>query len=299
MKKTVKLYGLSCESCNSLIERYAEKSGVKVESGDFKAGQYVFEAASSAEIDSLLSNLEKMGYTQTPKQSGRLTRATATIGKLLFTNEFSQERTMLLTAAGALFASIILQVILGSFFAKRAEASVLFPFALFLDIGVAASLFAAWHVSKIREKTSCMTGMMVGMTSGMMAGLMVGYALGASNGMFVGSVVGMAIGFVLGTWAGSGCGVMGAMEGMMAGVMAGTMGAMLAVMMLADNLLAFMAIFLVACLSILAAHTYMIMKEFGPAPAGGQWKTAVAIIVANVVLYLLMLIGPKSAIAIA
>lgn len=300
-ERKITLHGISCESCGALITRIAAKRSVKVAAFDIASGEFSFEADDTAKIDGLLSELDSLGYSPERRRAGHSKRAWAFLSDMVSGEKYPAEYGMALVSFFAVIASAGLQFAAVALLGLRPQFAKIFPYAMLMDVSVAAIAFTIWHFKSIRKQVSCMTGMMVGMTVGMMAGFMVGYFLGATNGMFVASVVGVLAGAILGVWAGKCCGVMGAMEGMMGGLMAGTMGAMLSVMLIADNLLAFSLFFLAVCLSILAAHCYMLTKEFGAAEEGNNRPVAVVVAIAlsSLALVLLMLIGPKGAITIA
>jgi len=120
---------------------------------------------------------------------------------------------------------------------------------------------AVWHINAYKANVTHMVGMMIGMTFGMQTGLLIGSIIGATNGMFIGSIVGMLFGVFVGWMNGKCCGVMGVMEGTMAGIMGGTMGAMISVMMLSDNLLLFMPVFIIVNIFVLLGLSYMLYEE--------------------------------------
>ena len=293
MERTVRLSGLSCESCAALISRTAAKNGVNVVSSDLESGNFTFESESPASVDFLLSKLEELGYSSRGLRGSKIKRVKSMMQELI-SGSLVQEREMLVYSVLSVIVSIGLQFILFPLIGYRAQFTALLPFIAMLDVSAGALLFSMWHFFSLKSQVSCMTGMMVGMTMGMIGGFLSGYVIGATNGMFMGSVFGVAIGFVLGVWAGSCCGVMGAMEGIMAGLMSGTMGAMLSIMMLSDHLMLFSAFFLAVCLAILGASFYMLNKEFGNVnQAEGHAQAVMFAAALSTVLAFVIMAGPK------
>jgi hypothetical protein len=95
--------------------------------------------------------------------------------------------------------------------------------------------------------------------------------------------------------------VLWAMEGMMAGLMGGTMGPMLTVMMLNDNVLIFLPIFLVTCLGILFGLMKIVYQEHNtnaekqPVIEGWPLTSFLAInFLLTILLSIFILLGPRS-----
>ena len=174
--------------------------------------------------------------------------------------ETALERKVLKMSLISLIALLCISSALYIFVGSSLQISSRIPFLAYTLLSSVAIVASITHFRAHQREFSCMHGMMIGMTIGMAAGFLFGAIIGATNGMFVGSIFGMAVGMLTGAYCGKCCGIMGVMEGMMAGVMGGTMGAMLTVMMLNDNLLAFMALFFVACMAILASFAYMLYE---------------------------------------
>ncbi len=171
---------------------------------------------------------------------------------------------------------------------------------LYLNISIATISVGIWHIYSYKTKVTCMVGMMIGMTIGMQTGMMVGAVMGATNGFFVGAMVGMLLGTAVGAITGYCCGVMGVMEGMMAGLMGGTMGPMITVMMFSDNVLWFMPFYIIINVTIVWGLSYMLYEEVVEGrkvvkkPIEFSTIASMAII-ANFVLLMIILYGPKSA----
>jgi|SRR3989344_2306976 len=172
-------------------------------------------------------------------------------------------------------------------------------YIFFTILAVVGNTTAIYHLKSYRNAVTCMTGMMIGMTIGMISGLTFGYLVGATNGMFIGAVYGMIVGISTGIWCGKCCGIMGLMEGAMAGLMGGTMGAMLSVMLLADNIMIFTPIFIIACLGILYGLGYLVYNEHKDSdekliePYPLSIFFVVCFIITTITI-LLMVYGPKS-----
>ncbi len=279
MEDTLQLSGLECDSCEKVVARIVAKNSCAFKSLDAKSGKLVVDAPSEQNASALRDALLDAGYGvgSKPAARGDFRRFNAFISKLFNGGaELATERAILEAAVASLFAMVILVSL--SFFLPQLSAARPYAVLLILGaLGAAASYFALQHFRYYTEPQTCMCGMMVGMTIGMMAGFLAGALSGAANGMFTGSVVGMAVGMYLGAVAGSSVGVMGVMEGLMAGLMSGTMGAMLSVMLYNDNLVPFLFILFAACISMLAALSYMLYRESGPLPEGKRPSLAMAV----------------------
>jgi copper chaperone CopZ len=272
VSKTIYIHGMTCASCERLVTKAVESAGGKVHSVDAKEGKATIELAESgAAFEKVKDAIVASGYVVAESknelsQTEPFGQQMEVFLKKLLSGEkgLSAERKILKMS----LLSFLLIIFAGFFlylFAFRGMPSFssLFPFLFYTIISAVALTASMAHYRSHKGEFTCMEGMMIGMTIGMMAGFLFGAVIGATNGMFVGSVFGMAIGMLAGAWAGKCCGIMGVMEGMMAGLMGGTMGAMLTVMMLADNLMVFMPIFVASCLAILAGLTYMIYNSAG------------------------------------
>lgn len=268
--KTIYIAGMTCHSCEKLVAKAVESVGGKVHSIDARAGVATVDCPSGA-TEKLKSAIADAGYelldkdrkVYAPEPFERELRIF--INKLLDgERELHAERKLLALS----FGSMVLLLACGFMFylfVLRAlpDIGARIPFLLYGTLSAVAITASIAHYYSHRRSFTCMEGMMVGMTIGMMAGFLFGAVVGATNGMFAGSVFGMAVGMLTGAYCGKCCGIMGVMEGMMAGLMGGTMGAMLSVMMISDNLLLFMPLFVASCLAILAGLTYMIYSSAG------------------------------------
>ncbi len=209
--------------------------------------------------------------------------------------ELAFERKLIAYSIAALIVIGLLQFAIFQSVLQNANYSIAqIPLMALLAISTAAIVTSYYHQRIYSQSLSCMSGMMVGMTIGMVSGLLFGSIIGASNGMFWGSITGMAVGMAFGAAAGRTSGIMAILEGLMAGLMGGTMGAMLSVMMLNENFLAFITIFIVSCTTILAGLSYMIFKEGQPAKTGISLARFLALSVAIAIASnLLMAFGPR------
>ncbi len=271
------LSGMSCGSCERIIERLAEKNGAKVKAIDGNTGKVVVEIADAAEgrqgtnINEFKAQLAERGFFEKGAgagQRGDFSRVVMYISKVLSGEENVTVESRLLNFALASAALlVVLSIALYALFMQGLEDRLAYVPVLFLSVVASVStVFSYFHAACYRKLLTCQNGMMVGMAMGMIPGIMVGAILGATNGMFIGSVAGMLFGMGLGYRLGKCCGVMGAMEGIMAGLMAGTMGAMLSVMMLRDNLIAFLLMLFASGAVILVGLSYLLYREQGAAP---------------------------------
>jgi len=196
-------------------------------------------------------------------------------------------------------------VLYRGFFAGIADFAKYHSYILYLVVSVVFIGSAVWHIKHYRHTFNCSIGMMVGMTVGMVSGFTIGAIVGATNGMFVGSVTGIIVGMGIGAWCTRTCGIMSVLEGLMAGLMAGLMGAMTTVMLINDNIALFMPILIGSCLLITGGMSYMIYKERKDdrksiaSPDGYDMINYIAVMfIVAVVITFIMVLGPKSAIAI-
>lgn len=265
------LSGMSCESCEKLIARAAEKVGVKTLEVDSKSGKAVF-LLDEAVIPELKKSLAEKGFNERDdsiydEQRGDLKNVFTFInGVISGMDGFKAEHQV---SVYGLVSFAVITVVFALFFnivsPQLNNAAAYIPL-LFLAIVTSVTAFISFfHMRCYRNGLSCTNGMMVGMTTGMMTSFMAGALVGATNGMFIGSVFGTFIGILFGFSLGKYSGVMGAMEGIMAGLMAGTMGAMLSVMMLNDNLLIFLFLLAGLCVFTLGGLSYMMHREAGSA----------------------------------
>lgn len=285
--KQVNITGMECASCERLIEKAVASAGGTVRSISASGGVAVLDCP-DGKFEDVKKAIVSAGYSvsgepvavepdQTslahhagaescPTKPLSFEKEMALFVRKLFNGEkeLSAERKILKMSLLSLlllaFAGFFLYLFI--WHGKTGFAPKI-PFLIYAALSSVSIIAAAAHYRSHKAEFTCMEGMMIGMTIGMVAGFLFGAVVGATNGMFVGTVFGMAVGMVAGAYTGKCCGIMGVMEGMMAGLMGGTMGAMLTVMMLADNLLLFMPIFVGSCLAILAGLTYMMYNSAG------------------------------------
>lgn len=167
----------------------------------------------------------------------------------------------------------------------------------YLDVSVVALVATLGYLrSYIYGNANHMVGAMIGMTIGMQVGTMIGGVLGATNGFFIGAIVGMTLGSLYGVVTAWCCGPMAVMHGLMAGVMGGTMGAMVVVMMIPDNVLIFMPVFITVNLLILIWFTYLFYRE---CVVGDRCPTQKPVSLPNMLGTCLLTIGVLTAIMVA
>lgn len=286
--RQITISGMECASCERLIEKAVASAGGAVRSIDASRGVAVLDYQ-EGKFDDVRRAIASAGYSIVGGPAAAETIAKAESAHhlnndacptkpLSFEKEVELFVRKLFSGEKELWAerkllkmsliSFLLLTFIGFFlylFIWHGKAGVApkIPFLFYSALSAVSVIAAAAHYHSHRAEFTCMEGMMIGMTIGMVAGFLFGAVVGATNGMFVGSVFGMAVGMVAGAYTGKCCGIMGVMEGMMAGLMGGTMGAMLTVMMLADNLLLFMPLFIGSCIAILAGLTYMMYNSAG------------------------------------
>ncbi len=302
---TLHLSGMSCGSCEKLIERVAKSNGAMVETVDANSG-LVRLSCPQEMLGTIKEELAKRGFRETDgaEERGDPARLFAYVRSVIAAEPHVELENRLLNYSLAAGAAILVG---GGFFYGALLDALGTPLRaasmlLFVMIAAVLTAYSYAHMSAYRRWMSCTNGMMVGMTTGMASGFMIGGILGATNGMFVGSVGGMAVGISLGLALGRSCGIMGAMEGVMAGLMSGTMGAMTTVMMLNDHVIAFMYILSAVCAVIVGGLSYMMFREAGPAPRegyrGGFAVFAYLAIALSAMMVLIILLGPKSGIVL-
>lgn len=268
--KTINIAGMTCSSCERLISRAVESEGGKVHSISATSGKAVVDYPDGA-LERIKTVIAASGYSVLDSDGKAVAVEPFEAEIKIFLKKLVDGEKELKTERNILkmsVLSILLLTAIGFFFYITFWRSLpgigaRIPFLFYSGVSAVAITAAVAHYHSHRFQFTCMEGMMVGMTIGMTAGFLFGAVVGATNGMFVGSVFGMAVGMVAGAYCGKCCGIMGVMEGMMAGLMGGTMGAMLTVMMIADNLVLFMPLFVISCVAILAGLTYMIYNTAG------------------------------------
>jgi len=302
----IELNGMTCESCEKIIERVAERNDTAVKQIDVKKGFAIFESDEN-KILMIKQQLSERGITE--KGLAATTRGDFSRIKKYFIGVISGEKdfyveTKILNYSFASAIAIIAFFIFAYNFAMPSIFNSIENFTgyvplIFLAIFSSILIFGSYeHMNTYKKDMSCMNGMMVGMIVGMISGFMVGAIIGATNGMFIGSLAGMTVGIGLGINLGRCCGIMGALEGAMAGLMAGIMGAMTSVMLLLDNLVLFLYVCFTISLAILAGLSYMMFRESGSTAAKSDLKiqfldflTKSSIL--TFLLLVIMLFGPK------
>lgn len=218
----------------------------------------------------------------------------------------SAEKSMIKIGVAAFVLLVLAEAILyRGFFAGISDFDKYWSYIVYLTISVVFIGSAVWHIKHYRHMFDCSLGMMVGMTTGMMAGFMIGAIIGATNGMFVGSVAGMIFGMGIGAWCIRTCRIMPILEGLMAGLMSGLMGAMTTVMMVSDNITFFMPLLIGSCLLITGGMSYMVYdeskddrKNIKSMDKYDMINYIAVMFIITIALTFLMVLGPKSAIAI-
>ena len=300
------LNGLHCNACEKIIDRGAAQNNASVKDIDERSG-FVTITCEESTIGKLKKELELKGFTERRGEvkgpRGDFGRVKDYLFSILSAAPETYVESRLLNYSLASFVLLMLAGIMISFFAAGAiqNFASYVPFFFLSIVFSIIVVFSYNHMLAYKETISCTVGMMVGMTVGMIIGFMSGALIGVTNGMFAGSIVGILLGIGTGVSIGRHCGVMGAMEGIMAGFMAGIMGAMTSVMLISDNLVAFLYIAFVICAIVLFGLSYMMFRETGSA-ANDALKTGLLKFLAtaalfNVFMILIMVFGPKSALA--
>ncbi len=296
----LRLNGMTCGSCEKLIERIATDEGASTTRVNAKEGVAIIRCREDR-LQALKSRLAQKGFPERKADGARGSPEGVKLYLLsLLAGEphVEVESNLMKYAVG----SLVVLLAFGAFgygYLLKAFGSPVAAVSLFLlaaggSVMIVSSYF---HMACYRKNMSCSNGMMVGMTTGMIAGYLIGALLGATNGMFVGSVVGLAFGVGIGLALGRHCGIMGAMEGIMAGLMSGIMGAMTSIMLINDNLLAMLYILGGISITTLGGLSYMMHREAGPAPMaelGARFDNFfMASLILSALLLLTMIYGPK------
>ncbi|MEW6721759.1 MAG: hypothetical protein AB1324_00700 [Candidatus Micrarchaeota archaeon] len=295
------LNGMTCGSCERLIQRVAEQNGGTVREVDANSG-VVTLACDETALGKIKSELASKGFPERRAgegQRGDPARVGKYVASIIAGEAHVETEGRLLNYALGSAASLVL--LFGAVYAAfQAIIPSAFAYLPLIALAIASSVLSVFsysHMKAYSRSISCSNGMMVGMTMGMISGFLVGALVGAANGMFIGSLAGMAAGIALGGNLGRCCGIMGALEGVMAGLMAGIMGAMTSVMMLGDNLVLFLYILFGVCAFVLGGLSYMMFREAGAAPADAQKarfaEFAGASAAFAIALSLVMVYGPK------
>lgn len=302
----IELNGMTCESCEKIIERVAERNDTTVKQIDVKKGFAILESDEN-KILKIKQQLSERGITE--KGSAATTRGDFSRIKKYFMGVIAGEKdfyveTKLLNYSFASAIVIIASFIFAYNFAIPSLFNSIENFTgyvplIFLAILSSILIIGSYeHMNTYKKDISCMNGMMIGMIIGMVSGFMIGAIIGATNGMFIGSLAGMTVGISLGVNLGRCCGIMGALEGAMAGLMAGIMGAMTSVMLLLDNLVLFLYVCFAISLAIFAGLSYMMFRESGSTAARSDLnikfvdflaKTSIFVFLLSII----MLFGPK------
>jgi len=297
----LRLKGMSCGSCERIIERVVTSNGASVRSIDAKTGTVVI-ACREDQLDSLKSHLAQKGFTEGEGNCcnrGDLSGVKKYLLALLAGEPQVEVETKLMNYAIISAATLVFVGAFGSGLLLKVfgNAANTISFLMLIIAASVMTVFSYFHMACYKRNMSCTNGMMVGMTTGMVAGFLMGAIVGATNGMFVGSVVGLASGATIGIGVGRYSGIMGAMEGIMAGLMSGLMGAMTSIMLLNDNLLAMLYILAGISVVTLGGLSYMMYREEGSAPVGQLGARIDNFFMASAALSALLLLiiayGPK------
>ena len=298
MEQNLRLEGLSCEACEKVIRKVAEKNNARLKSIDRSTGTVNLELDSN-NLETIKSELTIRGFPEKGKGSrGEMKRVWRYIKLILSGDKETAVESKLLNYG---LGSLIVLIVIGAFasttlFGSSGKLWQYMPLVYLTMFTSIMTIVSYEHMLSYRKNLSCTNGMMVGMTSGMSAGFLFGALIGATNGMFVGSVAGMSAGMFIGAKLGKNSGVMGGLEGLMAGGMAGTMGAMISVMMINDHLIDFLHILFVSYAVIMGGLSYMMYREDGPAEHSDT--VFLKVLYGAALLFLatlfIMVFGPKS-----
>lgn len=299
---TLELKGMTCGSCEKLIERIITQNESEIVEIDASSGKVTVRCKEDR-INGIKQKLADKGFPEKQaddRQRGQINRVVEYVKSIIAGKPHTIVESRLaeyVIGSGALMliASVVMFAIYPNSFQT---VKPYLPLFIILVGSVLATMFSYHHIKCYWRNLSCTNGMMVGMTIGMMSGFLSGALVGATNGMFIGSVVGMGLGIVPGLALGRHSGIMGAMEAIMAGIMAGTMGAMLSVMMITDNLILFLYILFGLCTIMLGSLSYMMYREAGVTPAK-EFNIRfvdffVVAVIVTVLMMWIMLYGPKN-----
>ncbi|MEM4261501.1 MAG: heavy-metal-associated domain-containing protein [Candidatus Diapherotrites archaeon] len=289
----LRLSGLSCGSCERLIQRVVSANGGVVKDIDVDAGVVLVDY--DGPIDRIKSVLAEQGFVEVVGKSDRgdFVRFFNYVSGVVFSRRGFEVESLLLNYS-LVSSFVVFFISLFLYFVAFSSFHVLFlSFLIVLPLS-----FSFFHVKFYRRRLSCQLGMMVGMVSGMISGFLVGAFIGASNGMFFGSLLGVLAGVLIGLELGRCCGVMGVIEGLMAGIMSGVMGAMTSVMLYYEGLVVFLYFIFGLCILVLGFLSYMLYREAGSGNVS-DFKVSVFEFVFVVVLFFVFLVsfalfGPKS-----
>ena len=306
--KSINIAGMTCSSCERLITKAVESEGGKVHSISATSGKAVVDYQEGT-LERIKTAIAASGYSVLDGAGKTVAVEPFEAEIKIFLKKLVDGEKELKTERKIVkmsMLSILALAAIGFFFYMTfwrglPGIGARIPFLFYSGVSAVAITAAVAHYNSHRFQFTCMEGMMTGMTIGMIAGFLFGAVVGATNGMFIGSVFGMAVGMIAGAYCGKCCGIMGVMEGMMAGLMGGAMGAMLTVMMIADNLLLFMPLFVISCVAILAGLTYMIYHTAGKRSEGQLMLFSdffLICLLLSVVTTVIVIFGPKSPVAI-
>jgi copper chaperone CopZ len=261
---SLKLSGMSCGSCEKIIEKVILKNSGNVKKIDANNGLISFEASEEL-LPKIKSELEERGFAESQPERGHFGNAIKYVKSVVAGRTgFEVENTLLNYSIFSSITIVAISFLIYYFILRNLDNSLgylhVLAYALLISVPITFSFF---HLKCYRNKMTCQNGMMVGMITGMVSGFLIGALIGAANGMFMGSLLGMVFGIGIGLELGRCCGIMGALEGIMAGIMSGIMGAMTSVMLYNDNLLVLLYVLFGFCILVLGGASYMMHREAG------------------------------------
>jgi copper chaperone CopZ len=295
MKTTITVADMSCGDCADTIKEALEDiTGVRNVTPNDDAIEVSHDESVSPET--LVQAVKKAGY-----DAELVDLRPAQCEKNKHLGKIMQDRAVNYAIAAFLTLFVLEAFAYVGFFSKIPDFLTNYGWwILYLNVSVATLGAAAWYIHANKTAIGHMTGMMIGMTVGMQSSMLLGAIVGATNGFFIGSVVGVLTGITAGSIAGRCCGVMGVMEGMMAGLMGGTMGPMITVMMLTDNVLWFMPLYIIVNVIILGGLMHMYFQHviakartLEERPLDAVTFVSLCVIITSV-LIAIMVYGPKS-----
>ncbi|MFH1520321.1 MAG: cation transporter [Candidatus Micrarchaeota archaeon] len=296
----LKLKGMTCGSCETLVERAITQQGGELCEINASEGKVKLRCDENR-LEEIKQKLAEKGFAEkNDHQRGRPERVIEYISNIFQGKPQTAVESRL--AEYVIGSGALMMILTAIFFiVYPASFQTVRPYMLLFVLlygGVNMILFSYYHIKCYWKNMNCSNGMMVGMTVGMMSGFLAGALVGATNGMFLGSIIGMVFGIAPGLALGKHSGIMGAMEGIMAGIMAGTMGAMLSVMMINDNMILFLYILFGLCAVMIGGLSYMMHREAGETPIKEfKVKFATFFLVAlavTILMAVIMMYGPKN-----
>ncbi|MBI5393322.1 hypothetical protein HZA96_05625 [Candidatus Woesearchaeota archaeon] len=263
MKTTIYCPDIECDSCVKILNKtFNGMQGINNLSIKKDHLEVEYEEA-MIKPQTMMQMIKEKGYRAALEPFARKTFKERSRDFFANKHKYELEHRMITFTAITFVLLMIIEYFV-YYFLFRSDPTFLAKYGIWFLYATISTVFlaaAVWHINAYKANVTHMVGMMIGMTFGMQTGLLIGPIIGATNGMFMGSIVGMLLGIFVGWMNGKCCGVMGVMEGTMAGIMGGTMGAMTSVMMLSDNLLLFMPIFIIANIIVLLGLSYMLYEE--------------------------------------